>query len=89
MKGSRRLNKPLSLNVKSVSKVLGQMWALLALRGVPGLLRQTLALYITFVLLLSILNIVSAEYAPITRVTDSKCTYCGVVCAIRCKWKID
>ena len=26
----------------SVSKVLGQMWALLALRGVPGLLRQTL-----------------------------------------------
>ena len=28
--------------IKSVSKVLGQMWALLALRGVPGLLRQTL-----------------------------------------------
>ena len=28
--------------VKCVSKVLGQMWALLALRGVPGLLRHIL-----------------------------------------------
>ena len=26
--------------LKCVSKVLGQMWALLALRGVPGLLRH-------------------------------------------------
>ena len=31
-------------NVKCVSKVLGQMWALLALRGVPGLLRHILGL---------------------------------------------
>ena len=30
------------LKVKCVSKVLGQMWALLALRGVPGLLRHIL-----------------------------------------------
>ena len=28
--------------IKCVSKVLGQMWALLALRGVPGLLRHIL-----------------------------------------------
>ena len=30
--------------VKCVSKVLGQMWALLALIGVPGLLRHILPL---------------------------------------------
>ena len=30
------------INIKCVSKVLGQMWALLALRCVPGLLRHIL-----------------------------------------------
>ena len=30
------------LKVKCVSKVPGQLWALLALRGVPGLLRHIL-----------------------------------------------